>query len=292
MRFLANSPFPARPRRFRLVVTTCSSVNRVVHLVRTGAIALERFDHMPGVAHRDPERECADGFAVSFPEAGSFRVRTTGAWREVDARCLFVTTPALEFSCAHDEEHPDDRCFSVTYSDETIESARSSLTLDTPAVRPLGNRQAYLRRALETCAHGDEARAEALAGELLWSLAGAVARHPLFRADRLAWYAARVDRAKALMEARFAEPLALSALARDAGMSVFHFARVFAELEGRAPHRFLRDVRLAQALARLRAGAGVTDTCYAVGFGSLSHFVTTFGRRYGVRPSEVGRRSR
>jgi AraC-like DNA-binding protein len=45
-------------------------------------------------------------------------------------------------------------------------------------------------------------------------------------------------------------------------------------------------MRLARAAARLRDGAGVTDTCFAVGFGSLSHFVTTFRRRYGVRPSD------
>ena len=74
-------------------------------------------------------------------------------------------------------------------------------------------------------------------------------------------------------------------------MSVFHFARVFAELEGRPPHRFLTDVRLAHAEARLRDGAGVTDTCFAVGFGSLSHFVTTFRRRFGVRPSDVRRKA-
>lgn len=75
-------------------------------------------------------------------------------------------------------------------------------------------------------------------------------------------------------------------------MSVFHFARIFGELEGRPPHRFLTDVRLAQAHARLRDGASVTDTCFAVGFGSLSHFVTTFRRRYGTRPSELGRARR
>ena len=139
----------------------------------------------------------------------------------------------------------------------------------------------------ENCARGDEARTEALAGALLWSLSSGIAKHALFRPDRLAWYAARVDRAKALIEARYAEPLSLSVMARDSGMSVFHFARIFGELEGRPPHRYLTDVRLSHACARLRDGAGVTETCFAVGFGSLSHFVTTFRRRYGTRPSRI-----
>jgi AraC family transcriptional regulator len=161
--------------------------------------------------------------------------------------------------------------------------------LASPPVRPLTNRQAFLQRALATCGPGDEARSEALAGALLGALSTHTARQPLFRPERLAWYAARVDRARAMLEARFAEPLSLSMLAREAGMSVFHFARVFAELEGRPPHRYLTDVRLAHAQARLRQGASVTDTCFAVGFGSLSHFVATFRRRYGARPSEISR---
>jgi AraC-like DNA-binding protein len=151
----------------------------------------------------------------------------------------------------------------------------------------LTNRLAFLQRALRASAAGEEARLEAIAGAVLWSLSAGPARNPLFRPDRLAWYAARVEHAKALIEARYAEPLSLSIMARETGMSVFHFARIFAEFEGRPPHRALTDVRLAHAHARLRDGATVTDTCFAVGFGSLSHFVTTFRRRYGARPSDI-----
>jgi AraC family transcriptional regulator len=264
-------------------------MNRVVQLIQTDAITLERFDHMPDLAHRDPERERATGHAVNFVEAGSFRLRTTGAWQEIGTDSLFVTTPGLEFSCAHDQERPSDCCLSVSYSDEAVAGARGSIPLADSPVRPLTNRQAYLRRTLRECVPGDEARTEALAGALLWSLSADPPRQPLFRPERMAWYATRVDRAKAMIEARHAEPLSLSLLARESGMSVFHFARVFGELEGRPPHRFLTDVRLAHAASRLRDGAGVTETCFAVGFGSLSHFVTTFRRRYGARPSDLRR---
>jgi AraC-like DNA-binding protein len=264
-------------------------VNRLTQLVGTGAVALRRFEHVPGVPHRDPERERAVRHGINFIEAGTFRLRTSGAWREVTSAALFVTTPGLEFSCAHDDEHPTDCCLSVSYSDAIVEGARAWITPAESPVRPLTNRRAYLGHALRGCGPGDEARTEALAAGLLCSLAATASRQPLFRPERLAWYAARVDRAKALIDTRYAEPLSLSTLARDAGMSLFHFARVFAELEGRPPHRYLTDVRLARAAARLRDGASVTDTCFAVGFGSLSHFVTTFRRRYGIRPSSLPR---
>jgi AraC family transcriptional regulator len=264
-------------------------MNRVIPLVGTGEVVLRRFDHVPDVAHCDPERECTTGYAVAFVEAGAFRLRTSGRWREVTTDWLFVTSPSLEFSCAHDEEYPRDRCLSVAYSDAAVESARSAVALSPAPLHPLSNRHAFLRQALQRCAPGDEARVEALAGALLASLAAPPARTPLYRRDRLAWYARRIERAKHMIETHYADPLSLSMLARDAGMSLFHFARIFAELEGRPPHRVLTDVRLAHAAARLRDGAGVTDTCFAVGFGSLSHFVTTFRQRYGVRPSELRR---
>ena len=214
-------------------------MNRVVQLVRTDAVVLERFDHLPGVAHRDPERERATRHAVNFVEAGAFRVRTIGPWRTLATDSLFVRTPTLEFSCGHDEDHPDDCCLSVVYAAHAVESARGSITLTDSPVRALTNRLAFLRRSFRECQPGDEARAEALAGAVLWSLAAATARQPLFRPERLAWYAARVDRAKALIEARYAEPLSLTVLARDAGMSVFHFARIFAEqLIDRASRNF------------------------------------------------------
>lgn len=275
----------------------------VVHRIgRTPAIALERFGHDPLTPHRDPERERAAGHAINFVCSGAFRVRTDEAWRAVTPDCLFVTTPGLEFSCAHDEEYPQDECLSVLYSDSAIESLRSAGA--GPGVEPqagsapvlaLTNRRAYLRhgllRSLAASPGGDEARLEALAGALYWTLGAEPGRRPLYRAQQLSWYAARVDRAKELMRAEFAEPLALSRMAREVGMSLYPFARLFAELEGETPHRFLVGVRLQEAARRLRAGGRVTDVCFAVGFGSLSHFTTTFRRAYGKSPSGFQRSS-
>lgn len=266
-------------------------MNVVHHLCRTPAIALEQFAHEPTVAHHDPERERAEGHAVNFLLSGSFHLDCGDTRRVLTPACLFVTVPGLEFSCAHDEEFPHDRCLSVVFSEAAIESLRSAgAGPPSASVFALTNRRAYLRHGLEAAVSGDEARLEALAGALYWTLGEAAdraqaSRRSLHRSDQLSWYAARIDRAKELMRTQFAEPLSLADLAREVGMSLYPFARVFAELEGQPPHRFLVAVRLAEAMRRLRAGQAVTDVCFAVGFASLSHFTTTFRRRFGAAPS-------
>jgi AraC family transcriptional regulator len=267
-------------------------VNRVALLLRTPAVFLERFDHAPGVVHADPEWEQARSHAVSFVEGGSFRLRVAGGpWTEVTSKHLFVATPRIEFSCRHDADHPQDRCLSVRYTEEAVESLRGQGALGVDAgVRALDNRCAYLMARLETLPDvTDAARAEALAGDLYLALPERHRRpaRRLFRAHQLSSYAVRVGRVREMIDTRFAEPLSLSRMAMEAGMSLYHFARVFRELEGRSPHACLRDRRLAEAERRLRAGASVTETCFAVGFGSLSHFVTTFRRHRGLRPSDV-----
>jgi AraC family transcriptional regulator len=261
----------------------------VTPLVRTPAITVERFEHEPGVVHRDPEQERAAGHAVSFVETGSYRLRVAGAWRDVTPDHIFAATPGLEFACRHDHEHPQDRCLSVRYADAAMESLRSAGA--TPATTPvlrLTNRSAYLKHELAGAGH-DAARTEAIAGALYWSLATPATQPRSFRPRQLSWYAARIDRAKEMMAEHYSEPLSLSRMAREIGMSLYHFARVFGELEGEPPHHYLVRVRLRHAATRLREGAGVTDTCYAVGFGSLSHFISTFRRQFGVRPSELRR---
>ena len=70
-------------------------------------------------------------------------------------------------------------------------------------------------------------------------------------------------------------------------MSVFLFARVFRELVGMPPHKYLVHGRLNRARDLLRSGMPVTDVCYAAGFNNLSHFIRTFRAYFGVLPSKL-----
>src|SRR5262245_64189443 len=101
----------------------------------------------------------------------------------------------------------------------------------------------------------------------------------------------RLCRARDFLRAHHAEALRLETAARQAGLSRFHFLRLFRETFGETPHAFLTRVRLDQAKRLLEHDhASVTDVCLEVGFQSLGSFSSLFARRVGCPPSEWRRR--
>ena len=87
------------------------------------------------------------------------------------------------------------------------------------------------------------------------------------------------------LEANAAEPIDLASASRQAGLSAFHFLRLFERVVGATPHQYLTRTRLRRA-ARLLAGDArpITDVAFEAGFGDLSNFVRTFGRAAGLSP--------
>lgn len=77
------------------------------------------------------------------------------------------------------------------------------------------------------------------------------------------------------------EPPALHALAATAGMSRFHFHRVFTEVTGMTPRAYVAAHRASRLREQLTAGASVTDAMYNAGF-------TSNGRFYEAAPGALG----
>jgi AraC-like DNA-binding protein len=93
-------------------------------------------------------------------------------------------------------------------------------------------------------------------------------------------------RAKDLADARYFEPLAVSDLARVAGLSRAHFSREFRRAFGESPHAYLLTRRLERAAALLRhTDRSVADICLAVGLQSIGSFTTSFTRTFGRSPT-------
>jgi len=93
-------------------------------------------------------------------------------------------------------------------------------------------------------------------------------------------------RAKDLADARYREPLDVSALARAAHLSEAHFSREFRRAFGESPHQYLLTRRLERAASLLRStDRTVAEICFAVGLRSVGSLTTSFGRAYGLSPT-------
>jgi AraC family transcriptional regulator len=260
---------------------------RIVPLWRSDEISVHRFDHP--VEHEDQGyEEVADTFMASFVEEGTFDLYVgEGRWR-VNPGDVMLSHPGMRFRAGFQGKGFNDTCLSLTYlaaNDDRFDPARSWAKAQRPVLMQ-SNRLRYLRwglrRALE---NGAPMFAEYCATEIFRDARETPA--PLFSEHKFAWYAERVHRARERVDTDFAEAFTVSELARSVGMSMFHFTRVFAELIGMPPHRYLLETRLKAARKMLREGRSVTETCFASGFGNLSHFSRSFARRFGQPPSRI-----
>ena len=97
----------------------------------------------------------------------------------------------------------------------------------------------------------------------------------------------RMLRARDAMDRRYAEPLDLPTLAAIAHLSASQFGRVFKEVYGETPHRYLQRRRVERAMTLLRqTDRAVTDIAWDVGFASLGTFSRTFTTIVGCSPSQ------
>jgi AraC-like DNA-binding protein len=95
----------------------------------------------------------------------------------------------------------------------------------------------------------------------------------------------RLVQAKLFIDAHYAESIDLENIADEAYFSKFHFIRLFKNIYRRTPHQYLIFVRIEKAMELLKAGAPVSEVCYAVGFESLGSFSALFKRMVGITPS-------
>src|SRR5258708_8353696 len=87
----------------------------------------------------------------------------------------------------------------------------------------------------------------------------------------------RLCRARELLQEAREQPLSIKDVAREIGMSPFHFIRQFEALFGLTPHQFRIQLRLDQAKELLAKGQpSVTDVCIEVGMSSLCTFSDPF----------------
>ena len=91
-----------------------------------------------------------------------------------------------------------------------------------------------------------------------------------------------------LIESDLSEDLSLKALAAAAGLSEYHFLRMFKQSTGYTPHQYVICQRIERAKELLKkTDMSITEIAYLIGFSSSAHFTHHFYRKTGIKPSEL-----
>jgi AraC family transcriptional regulator len=84
------------------------------------------------------------------------------------------------------------------------------------------------------------------------------------------------------------EPIEVATLARIAGRSPFHFARLFTRAVGVSPHRYVVHLRLQRAVELVRDGrSGLAEVAVRTGFADQSHLTRWVRRVHGVSLTQL-----
>lgn len=99
-----------------------------------------------------------------------------------------------------------------------------------------------------------------------------------------------LNRARSYIAENLGERFTLDDLARQAGVSRFHFARLFRVSTGDSPMAYLLKSRIERAKQMLlHEQRPVCEIAAALGFCDQSHLTRTFRRMTGVTPREFAR---
>jgi AraC family transcriptional regulator len=254
-------------------------------LLHGGNVSIFDYRCQAGPADR-PYAELHENYSVSYVRSGSFGCRCRGRLYELVAGSVLIGRPGEEYVCLHDHHDGGDECLSFHFSPALVEAIgdrgdvwRSAGVPPLPELMVLGE--------LAQAAAGG--RSDVGLDELglmfaarFVEVASGRRRGPLAAQAR--------DRRRAVeaalwIDARSDQPIDLERAAGEAGLSPFHFLRIFANVLGVTPHQYLVRSRLRRA-ARLLAddARSITDIAFDVGFADLSNFVRTFHRAAGASP--------
>jgi len=250
-----------------------------------------RCDARPG---EKPYVEAFRRHSLAFVRRGSFGCRTLGASHELVAGAVLVGRPGQEYMATHEHHACGDECLSLKLAPELAESLGAGKSAwELGRVPPLPQLM-VLGELAQAAAEGksdlgvDEAAllfAAKFAETACGKEAGAA---PATRRDR-----SRAVEAALWIDEHSVEETSLEAVARAAGLSAFHFLRVFSRVLGVTPHQYLVRTRLRRAAQLLAEGErAVTEVALDVGFDDLSNFVRSFRRAAGVSPGGFRRAAR
>jgi AraC-like DNA-binding protein len=224
--------------------------------------------------------------SIAYVRKGSFGCTKRGQSFELVAGSLMIGHPGDEYVCSHDHHVCGDECLSFFLSPALVDEIGGNTDVWRTGCAPPLSELMVLGELAQAAVSGrsdlglDEV-GHAMASRFVEVVSGRKQKPPQATAR---------DRRRAVetalwIDAHSHRAIELEDIAGEAGLSPFHFLRLFSNVLGVSPHQYLVRSRLRHA-ARLLADdeRPITDVAFDVGFGDLSNFVRTFHRAAGVSP--------
>jgi AraC-like DNA-binding protein len=231
--------------------------------------------------------------SISYVRKGSFGLHCRGRFSELVAGSVLIGHPGDEYTCTH-EHVCGDECLSFFLAPELVDAIGDSRTpWQVGAVPPLPE-LVVLGELAQAAADGSsdvglDEIGQVLASRFVEVVSGSKRKTgPDSARDRR-----RAVETALWIDANSHRQINLDDAAARAGISPFHFLRLFSRTLGVTPHQYLVRARLRHAARRLADDdSPVTAIAYDVGFADLSNFVRTFGRAAGASPLRFRQASR
>jgi AraC family transcriptional regulator len=280
--------------------------------------------------HDRPFEEQHSDVCIAMVLEGSFQYKSSAGRELMTPGSLLLGNAGQYFECGH-EHGVGDRCISFAYQPRYFEGLATEAGVQNPypcfsalRVPPVRELSRLVARACASLAKSGD-RAPGREQSTLTAKAEKLARNSLELASssnagltewedisvELAARAlevanggepnqgslpageARVTRIVRMIESRPDAQHGLTALAREARLSRYHFLRIFRQLTGLTPHQYVLRARLRRAATRLvLEPARVLDIALDSGFGDASNFNHAFRAEFGVSPRSYRKNAR
>lgn len=225
--------------------------------------------------------------AIAVVVAGSFQYRSNGGSNLMTPGSVLLGNPGQYFECRH-QHAAGDRCISFQYDGDYFAAlAGDDAVPHFPALRmpPVRALSPVVAQVCAGLAESAETPWEELSIALASRTLQDASHVPVGAGDLPAGAAARVTRVIRRIERDSDQSLTIPRLAREAGLSPFHFLRIFESLTGVTPHQYLARARLrAAALRLLDEPAKILDIALDCGFGDVSNFNRAFRTEFSLSP--------
>jgi AraC family transcriptional regulator len=225
------------------------------------------------------------GHSLSYVRKSSFGCHHRGRFFELVTGSVLVGHPGDEFMCTH-EHCGGDECLSFSFQPELVESIGDATRVwQIGAIPPLPELMVFGELAQAASCGRSELGLDEIGHLLATRFVATVSGKSPAPAKLTARDRRRAVETALWIDANSHREIELEDAAREAGISSFHFLRMFAATLGVTPHQYLVRSRLRHAARRLlEDDAAITDIAYDVGFADLSNFTRTFHRAAGLSP--------